>query len=513
MEKESMAFSSSPKSATKNQTVNKSITMAILMLVLFITTHLYGASPKLLHFQGRLFDSLNNPIGGETTIAFSLYNQAAGGSLLWTETQTVTSNTEGVYSVLLGSVTVLNLDFDTQYYLGITISGETEMTPRFQLASAAYALNAVTSINNVKNGGGNINLVAGNNVTITQDDSANTITISTIATGGGITTIIGGNGIISSEDNGVVTLSADMAVVASKTHSHTITSAMIQDSTITTADLAFTPLTNGYSGDVTINGGLDLSAALDMNNYDINGVQDLEADDIEAEDLFLGFNYGTDGSPSDGNVYLRDGDGNETIHLDSDYNSGGAILLYNEAGGTTVKLNENDLGGNISMYDSTGYCTIQLMAGDNRNPNIRVNGSTVHDYADVFSFVSSANPQPGQVVSIATGGKLDISSSAYDLKVAGIVSGAGNLSPGMVVGGDDDDPHTAPIAVSGRVYCYVDATENAVETGDLLTTSRTAGYAMKVVDRELAFGAVLGKAMEPLPKGEKGLVLVLVCLN
>ena len=63
------------------------------------------------------------------------------------------------------------------------------------------------------------------------------------------------------------------------------------------------------------------------------------------------------------------------------------------------------------------------------------------------------------------------------------------------------------------MYCYVDASEHAVEVGDLLTTSNTAGYAMKAVDRERAFGAVLGKAMQPLAKGEKGLVLVLVALQ
>ncbi len=69
------------------------------------------------------------------------------------------------------------------------------------------------------------------------------------------------------------------------------------------------------------------------------------------------------------------------------------------------------------------------------------------------------------------------------------------------------------LALSGRVYCYVDATEDAVAVGDLLTTSDTPGYAMKAVDPTRAFGVVIGKAMEPLPQGEKGLILVLVNLQ
>jgi len=51
-----------------------------------------------------------------------------------------------------------------------------------------------------------------------------------------------------------------------------------------------------------------------------------------------------------------------------------------------------------------------------------------------------------------------------------------------------------------------------VEVGDLLTTSATPGHAMKATDNARAFGAVLGKALAPLPSG-KGLVPILVTLQ
>jgi hypothetical protein len=63
------------------------------------------------------------------------------------------------------------------------------------------------------------------------------------------------------------------------------------------------------------------------------------------------------------------------------------------------------------------------------------------------------------------------------------------------------------------VYCLVDATDAAIEPGDLLTTSATAGHAMKAIDSDRSHGAVIGKAMTALPRGEKGLVLVLVNLQ
>jgi len=69
------------------------------------------------------------------------------------------------------------------------------------------------------------------------------------------------------------------------------------------------------------------------------------------------------------------------------------------------------------------------------------------------------------------------------------------------------------VALAGRVYCNVDATYGEVSPGDLLTTSPIPGYAMVVRDYAKAQGAILGKAMEQLPQGEKGQILVLVTLQ
>ena len=58
-----------------------------------------------------------------------------------------------------------------------------------------------------------------------------------------------------------------------------------------------------------------------------------------------------------------------------------------------------------------------------------------------------------------------------------------------------------------------DASEAGIQPGDLLTTSNTPGHAMAVVDHSRALGAVIGKAMTPLAKGETGMVLTLVNLQ
>jgi hypothetical protein len=68
------------------------------------------------------------------------------------------------------------------------------------------------------------------------------------------------------------------------------------------------------------------------------------------------------------------------------------------------------------------------------------------------------------------------------------------------------------VALSGRVYVLADASGGPIRPGDLLTTSNSPGYAMKVSDYARAQGAVIGKAMSPLKEG-KGMVLVLVTLQ
>jgi hypothetical protein len=69
-----------------------------------------------------------------------------------------------------------------------------------------------------------------------------------------------------------------------------------------------------------------------------------------------------------------------------------------------------------------------------------------------------------------------------------------------------------PIALVGKVCCKVDAAYGPINVGDLLTTSPTPGHAMKIGDRGRALGAILGKALAPLPSGQ-GLIPILVTLQ
>jgi hypothetical protein len=69
------------------------------------------------------------------------------------------------------------------------------------------------------------------------------------------------------------------------------------------------------------------------------------------------------------------------------------------------------------------------------------------------------------------------------------------------------------VALAGRVYCNVIAVDEDIVPGDMLTTANLPGYAMEAKDHVRAQGAILGKAMGRLAKGEKGQILVLVTLQ
>ena len=119
---------------------------------------------------------------------------------------------------------------------------------------------------------------------------------------------------------------------------------------------------------------------------------------------------------------------------------------------------------------------------------------------------------PGMVMVLGDEGRLRPSSSAYDKRVAGVVSGGGDYKPGIILGNGTAKADGVAVALLGRVACHVDATHESVEVGDLLTTSDTPGYAMKASDSARAFGAVIGKALRPL-RGGKALVPILVALQ
>jgi len=134
------------------------------------------------------------------------------------------------------------------------------------------------------------------------------------------------------------------------------------------------------------------------------------------------------------------------------------------------------------------------------------------DCAEDFDVAGAVTVEPGTVMVLGHEGALSESHQAYDKRVAGVISGAGDYKPGIVLDKRRTAGNRQPVALLGKVFCKVDAQFGAIEVGDLLTTSPTPGHAMKTNDPFKAFGAVIGKALRPLTDGQ-GLIPILIALQ
>lgn len=241
------------------------------------------------------------------------------------------------------------------------------------------------------------------------------------------------------------------------------------------------------------------------------------------------------------------------IHLSGDFgtvSTGAALNIYNTASsGLGIKATTTGAGTAIlAIQSGTGPCFLatngqdQVFRVNNTGEVIAslvtctevdadqvttdnidtgtINTGTIHitggaDLAEPFAMSEAPDQiEPGSIMAIDPDnpGSLKLSRVPYDTRVAGVVSGAGGVNPGLTLrqnGMLDEGRH---LALSGRVYLRASTVNGAIRPGDMMTSSELPGIAMRATDREKSFGAVVGKAMTSLESGE-GLVLVLVGLQ
>jgi len=183
--------------------IKQEFTISVLVFML-VAQLSWAEIPQTISYQGILTDDSSVIVpDGTYSLTFSIYNVETLGTPLWTEAHPSVEVKNGVFNVILGSVTPLNISFDAQYWLEVEVNSAI-LSPRVKLTSAAYSLNArsvadgavttakladgaattakiqpdvVSSVDGVSNDGGNVDLIPQNTVTINPNDTANTITI------------------------------------------------------------------------------------------------------------------------------------------------------------------------------------------------------------------------------------------------------------------------------------------------------------------------------------------------
>jgi hypothetical protein len=225
--------------------------------------------------------------------------------------------------------------------------------------------------------------------------------------------------------------------------------------------------------------------------------------DVDGGDILVRGPQSFDSPGEQGTLYL----GSVHNYIKAEYGFGVKIGTY--AVGDVISICQ--ISGNVGIGTTSPGAKLEVN-GTTRTKVLVITGGA--DIAEPIPISDSGQIPRGSVVVIdeKNPGQLKLSDRPYDKKVAGVVSGAGGLNPGLTLGQQGIADKGVNIALSGRVYALVDTSNGPICPGDQLTTSDIPGHAMKVTDHGKAQGAVIGKAMTPLKEG-RGLVLILVSLQ
>ena len=313
----------------REDTMRKLFVFCALLLLLSVQTA-FAQAPATVGYQGVLTDASGKLApDGAHSLTFKLYDVATGGVAVWTETQSVTT-ADGVFGVVLGSVTSLTVAFDRQYWLGITVGGGQEISPRVQLTASPYALMAVT----VADGAVTSAKIADNAVTsakivdgaVSSGDLADGAVTTAKMADGAVTSDKIADGTIAAGDVGSgqvvkslntlmddVTLSAGANVTITSSENTltisaspgTITGSDLTDGAVTTAKLIDGAITSAKIADGTI-ADADISGSAAISPSKIGtGALDLGANGLTASGVTYGNALAITTTANNGDISLR----------------------------------------------------------------------------------------------------------------------------------------------------------------------------------------------------------------
>ncbi|MFC1475718.1 tail fiber domain-containing protein [Candidatus Zixiibacteriota bacterium] len=163
--------------------------LSAVLLILGAISTVLAAVPDSINYQGILLDTGGDPVTVPVTVVFAIYDRITDGSLLWSESQTLTPDADGRINAYLGGGTLLppNLPLDEAVFdepdrwLEITVETDPPM-PRVSMVTVAYAYRVATvdgatggnisgklSVGPGHTESGNYTFVVGNNNVVSDD--------------------------------------------------------------------------------------------------------------------------------------------------------------------------------------------------------------------------------------------------------------------------------------------------------------------------------------------------------
>ena len=517
--------------------MNERMRLPCCVVILSVAAAAMADVPREMTFQGRLAGNGTDPVN----IEVRLYDAATGGTPLWSETHPDVPRPNGLFTVNIGSQTtggIPDAAIDAaEVWMAVSVNGGTELAPRAKLAMAAFAAKSKSAEQLVRPGGFEAALETrlDGGFTATGDD-AELFFYPADAAGGpylqlrsesdtcrfGLEVANPAHGWVmgdhsSGENNKLEFFNATCTPFSI---SNPCNAAFLNTSNLPTIELQAHEFTENHFGGAFValketQGYTTIELDAEVNLFDKRSGKITVRDADHSPDRHIVLDATDAWGISTPALRVVDGFGNEPavqISTHSHYGQPDRTALEIKAGVTDL---------------DPKYFRVYTSDGDPYSLKARLDGRFISEVLQITGGSDLAEPahvsdsglgadaiQPGMVVSIdpENPGMLILATEAYDTKVAGVISGAGGVPPGMIMQLEGhpvcDGEH--PIAMAGKVYVWCDADANgAIQPGARLTTSKTPGYAMRATDRSRCHGAVIGKAMTELKQG-RGLVLLLV---
>lgn len=516
--------------------------------------------PQRMRYQSRLLGATGLPVNqAGLSVAFALYDAPGAGVPVWSDTQ-ILDVSDGLLSAeLLVPSAVVSSSSDL--FLGLRVDGDAEMVPRHRMVSVPFAYSAAEA-EDVPGKDISPRTVSVNGATVIDETGA------WVGPAGPTSVWVVSDGKTTTDGSVGINTSAPFAALhvdapegdALRVQVDGETRLFIHENGNTAMGSWFTP-----------EAAVDVRTTAPGGAWNLDTTEG--ALRVGDADYRLKVGVATGGAGA-GRAHLRAQGGvnqmqlgagaySDLLTIDEDYVSLGegalkvdrSSLVSDDTrvildGGTescelvlqadTNNVDESDqpritllqdggsIAGEFGFFDGSNRLELRLKSGDAPGdgiqsflelnsagevcvPVLKITGGM--DIVESFD-LGAHRAEPGTVVSIDPNGSGSLvpSAESYDRCVAGVVSGAGGIEPGLALSQTGVETGDTPVAMAGRVYVKCTAENGPIRPGDRLTTATLAGHAMVATDGGRSDGAVIGKAMSSLDEGQ-GLVLVLVNLQ